>query len=583
MSPTAEPASPGASGLASRGSGRHVDPARVWAPLLGIVSALGAFAVAELVALVVGSGSSPVLVVGAGVVDRVPPWLKDFAVETFGTADKAVLIAGIVVVLALAAVAAGILETRRPPWGTVLLVAVGLVGVAAAVTRPDATPLWALPTVVGVGVGIMLLRTGAARLRAWRSSVLAAEPGPTRASAAGAGAGGAGSSIRPVAAPAGRPVPPEQIETPTSAAGRRAALDRRSFLVFTGLTAATALVVGGAARVLSASARAVTAARDAIRLPAPTGPAVVVPTGANLDVPGITPYVTANDVFYRIDTALRVPEVNPDEWRLRVVGLVEEEVEISFADLLALPLVERATTLTCVSNEVGGNLVGNAVWLGYPLRDLLARSRPHADADMVLSRSADGWTASTPLDVLTDPGREALLAVGMNGEPLPLAHGFPVRMVVPGLYGYVSATKWVVELKVTRFADDLAYWSTRGWSERGPIKMSSRIDVPRAGMTATRNRAGDVVVAGVAWAQHTGVAGVEVRVDDGEWEQAEVADTVSADTWRQWRWVWRAPAQGSHRLTVRATDADGVVQTSTVAPPAPDGSSGWDTVDVRVE
>ncbi|MBE7701754.1 molybdopterin-dependent oxidoreductase [Oerskovia sp. Sa1BUA8] len=556
MSPTAEPTppgTPGTPGTPGRGSGAaRTGPSRLWAPLLGIVSALGAFAVAELVALVVGAGSSPVLVVGAGVVDRVPPWLKDFAVETFGTADKTVLILGIVVVLALAAVAAGTLETRRPPWGAVLLVAVGLVGVAAAVTRPDATPLWALPTVVGVGVGVMLLRTGAARLRTWRSAALAATTGPA------------------------------DPETPLTAARRREAVDRRSFLVFAGLTTATAIVVGGVSRVLSASARAVTAARDAIRLPAPTGPAVVVPAGADLAVPGITPYVTPNDDFYRIDTALRVPEVNPDDWRLRVVGLVEEEVELTFAELLALPLVEHATTLTCVSNEVGGNLVGNAVWLGYPLRDLLARARPHADADMVLSRSADGWTASTPLDVLTDPGRESLLAVGMNGEPLPLAHGFPVRMVVPGLYGYVSATKWVVELKVTRFADDVAYWSTRGWSERGPIKTSSRIDVPRAGATVSPGAAGDVVVAGVAWSQHTGVAGVEVRVDEGEWEQAELAATVSADTWRQWTWTWASPAAGSHRLAVRATDTDGTVQTSTEAPPAPDGSSGWDAIEVRV-
>lgn len=555
MSPTAEPAPPGTSGRASRGRGGRTDPTRLWAPLLGIVSALGAFAVAELVALVVGSGSSPVLVVGAGVVDRVPPWLKDFAVETFGTADKTVLLLGIVLVLAVAAVAAGILETRRPPWGTALLVVVGAVGVLAAVTRPDATPLWALPTVVGVGVGIMLLRTGAARLRAWR-----------------------GSALSPVVAPTGPAAP----ETPLSAARRREALDRRSFLVFAGLTTATALVVGGASRMLSAGSRALTAVRDAIRLPAPVGPVVVVPAGASLDVPGLTPYVTPNDEFYRIDTALRVPEVNPDDWRLHVVGLVEEEIEISFDELLALPLVEHATTLTCVSNQVGGDLVGNAVWLGHPVRDLLARARPHADADMVLSRSADGWTASTPLDVLTDPGRESLLAVGMNGEPLPLAHGFPVRMVVPGLYGYVSATKWVVELKVTRFADDVAYWSTRGWSQRGPIKMSSRIDVPRSGASVSPGADGDVVVAGVAWSQHTGIAGVEVRVDDGEWEQADLAETVSADTWRQWSWRWAAPEKGFHDLAVRATDADGAVQTSVKAPPAPDGSSGLYSIGVTV-
>jgi hypothetical protein len=289
--------------------------------------------------------------------------------------------------------------------------------------------------------------------------------------------------------------------------------------------------------------------------------------------------VTPNGDFYRIDTALRVPQVDPASWTLRVTGLVDEPFELTLDELLALPLTEHHVTLTCVSNEVGGDLVGNARWLGYPVRDLLSRAGVRDEADMVLSTSADGWTASTPLDVLTDPERACLLAVGMNGEPLPPEHGFPARLVVPGLYGYVSATKWVTELKVTTFADDVAYWSTRGWSERGPIKLASRVDTPRAGAPVP---AGVVTVAGVAWAQHTGVVGVEVRVDDGTWRTATLADTVGPDTWRQWSYAWDA-TPGEHRLTVRATDADGRTQTADVAPPAPDGASGWHEVTVRVQ
>jgi DMSO/TMAO reductase YedYZ molybdopterin-dependent catalytic subunit len=222
-----------------------------------------------------------------------------------------------------------------------------------------------------------------------------------------------------------------------------------------------------------------------------------------------------------------------------------------------------------VSNEVGGELIGNAVWLGYPIRELLARAAPTADADMVLSRSVDGFTASTPLEVLQDE-REAILALGMNGEPLPLEHGFPVRMVVPGLYGYVSATKWVVELEVTRFDRARAYWSDRGWSERGPIKISSRIDVPRSGQGLD---AGTVTVAGVAWHQHTGIEAVEVQVDDGEWRDATLATAISVDTWVQWHYDWDAEP-GQHTLRVRAISTDGEVQTAERAPVAPDGATG---------
>ncbi|HEY9309382.1 MAG TPA: molybdopterin-dependent oxidoreductase, partial [Microbacterium sp.] len=327
-----------------------------------------------------------------------------------------------------------------------------------------------------------------------------------------------------------------------------------------------ATVVG----VRGATSATVAAVRRAVRLPQPAVAASAVPAGAELDIAGLADVVTPNDRFYRIDTALIVPEVDPADWRLRVHGMVANEFELTWDELLALPLEESWTTLTCVSNEVGGTLIGNARWLGYPLRELLARARPTADADMVLSRSIDGFTASTPLEALTDE-RNAVLAVGMNGAPLPMEHGFPVRMVVPGLYGYVSATKWVVDLEVTRFDRAAAYWTTRGWSERGPIKLQSRIDVPSRGQGL---KAGAVVVAGVAWQQQVGIEGVEVRIDEGEWMPATLATAISEDTWVQWSFPWTATA-GDHVIQCRATSKDGEVQTENTAPPAPDGATGW--------
>jgi len=513
------------------------------AAVAGVVCAGVGFAVGELVAALVGPGSSPLFAAGAGVVDVVPAPLKEWAVATFGTGDKVVLLATMGVVLAAGAALAGWLELRRPPAGAVLLGAVGAVGAVVAATRPGADPAWALPSIVGVGVAVLLLRAAVATLGGPTASPVTS--GAPRAEAAADG-------------------------------GTR--LDRRRFLLVTGLAAAAGVVALAASRAVSAGTRVVTAAREALRLPAPATPAPAVPADADLQVPGLTPYVTPNDGFYRIDTALRVPQVDPGTWVLRVTGLVDTPFEVRLEDVLALPLVEHHVTLTCVSNEVGGDLVGNARWLGYPVRDLLARAGVRDGADMVLSTSADGWTAGTPLDVLTDPDRACLLAVGMNGEPLPPEHGFPARLVVPGLYGYVSATKWVTELEVTTFADAVAYWTTRGWSERGPVKLASRIDTPRASASVD---AGTVTVAGVAWAQHTGIGEVEVRVDDGPWRTATLAGTVGPDTWRQWSFAWDA-APGDHRLTVRATDAEGRTQTSDVAPPAPDGASGWHEVRVRV-
>jgi DMSO/TMAO reductase YedYZ molybdopterin-dependent catalytic subunit len=354
------------------------------------------------------------------------------------------------------------------------------------------------------------------------------------------------------------------------------ARDRRQVLLAGAGVAAGAVAGGVAGRVLLRRDD-VSAVRARLRLPAPADPASPVPAGAQVKVPGMPPFRTPNRDFYRVDTALVLPQVDPRGWTLRIHGMVARPVELTFEDLLNLDLVERHITLSCVSNQVGGELAGNARWLGAPLSPLLRRAGVLPGADQILSRSSDGMTLSTPLETVLD-GRDALLAVGMNGEPLPVAHGFPARMVVPGLYGYVSATKWVVDLKVTRFATDRAYWTERGYAERAPVKTFSRIDVPKP---FARLKTGPVAVAGTAWAQHRGIDAVEWQVDDGPWRPAGLAPVPGIDTWRQWVAEWDA-FPGSHTLRVRATDGTGATQPETRTPPFPDGATGWHSVVVTV-
>jgi DMSO/TMAO reductase YedYZ molybdopterin-dependent catalytic subunit len=501
-----------------------------------VFGAIVTLAAAEVVAFFVAPSSSPLFAVGAWIVDLAPPGFKEWIIQTFGTSDKPVLFVSLGILLLVLAVIVGLLEYRRPPLGSIALAVIGAIAAIAVVTRPDASGLWVAPTIIGVIVGVIMLRGSLVRMRRWQQLETAKRRVPT--------------------------TEPEMA--------------RRSFLRYVGVGAGIALVVGIGARAINAGSVAVTAVRNAVKLPKAAVPAPPVPAGASLNVPGITPFVTPADQFYRIDTALQVPALNSDNWKLHIGGMVDREVDITFAELLALPLTEHMLTLACVSNEVGGNLVGNALWLGYPIRELLKRAGPQNGADMVLSRSSDGFTAGTPLDVLTDDKTDALLAVGMNGAPLPLEHGFPVRMVVPGLYGYVSATKWVVELTVTQFSKAIGYWTDKGWSERGPVKTASRIDTPQAGTTI---KTGKRAIAGVAWDQHTGISKVEVRIDNDPWQTAQLADSVSADTWRQWMLEWDAP-KGQHTIQVRATNADGQTQTSTQAPPAPNGSTGWHTIEV---
>ncbi|HET8616650.1 MAG TPA: molybdopterin-dependent oxidoreductase [Actinomycetales bacterium] len=506
---------------------------QVRAGLAGVVACALTIAIAELLAALLvrtgraGGTPAPLLAVGNAFVDRTPRWLKDWAVASFGTHDKDALFVGMALVLVLAAVGVGLLGWVRRRLGLAALVLLLALGLAAVLGRPHAGLADALPLLLAGALGLAVLST--------------------------------------------------LLERDAQAASTGQEVDRRAFLRLTTMTAAAAVVGAGLSSVVGRGARAVAASRAMLRLPMAT--ASYDASTASLDVPGITPFLTPPDDFFRIDTALVVPQVSTADWRLRVHGLVDHPFELTFDQLLALPMVETLLTLTCVSNEVGGDLVGNQRWLGHPLRDLLARAAPHPGADMVLSTSADGWTAGTPLDALTDPGRDALLAVGMGGGPLPVEHGFPARLVVPGLYGYVSATKWVVDLEVTRFDRAEGYWTPRGWSARGPIKTESRIDVPRPGDTV---RAGTVVVAGVAWAQHRGVREVEVRVDEGPWQPASLGPGGDEDTWRQWVWQWQA-TRGAHTIQVRATDGTGAVQTSTEAPPAPNGASGWHTRYLTVQ
>lgn len=361
-------------------------------------------------------------------------------------------------------------------------------------------------------------------------------------------------------------------------------MDRRGFGRLVAATLALSAGAGVAGRRLGAFGSAgATASRERFVLPRPAVPAPPVPAGADLRLPGLSPFLTPNRDFYRVDTALVVPRVDADTWRLRIHGEgVTRPVTLDLRELLARPLVEHDTTLTCVSNEVGGPYAGNARWLGVRLADLLREAgvRPPSQggpADQLVARSVDGMTIGTPVEAVMD-GREALLAVGMNGEPLPFAHGFPVRMIVPGLYGYVSACKWLRELRLTTFDAYDAYWVRRSWAARAPVKTQSRIDTPRA---STGLAAGRVAVAGVAWAQHRGISGVEIRVDGGPWQEARLAATDGDDTWRQWMWPWEA-TPGRHTLEVRATDRTGAVQTGERRGTVPDGATGWHAVVVRV-
>ncbi|MGW6054204.1 sulfite oxidase [Streptomyces sp. NPDC055189] len=528
--------------------------------LSGLLAGYAALATAELVSVAVRPESSPVIAVGGAAIDRTPAAVKDWAIRHFGTNDKLVLQLGILAVLTLLALFLGALAARHRRIGSAGVLLFGVVGAFAATSRPDSVnAVDALPSVAGAVVGAGLLYYLVGRLRSRGSR------GPDR-----------------------KPVAADSVRRPADSDPDHAeetGWDRRGFIVAATAAAAASTGVGLLGRSLNGTqGQDAVASRNRVRLPAPASAASPTPKRAALRIKGISPFTTPNEDFYRVDTALVVPKVDATSWRLRIHGKgVTRERTLSFADLLRMPLIERNITLACVSNEVGGPYVGNARWIGVRLADLLDQCgvKPPSkggSADQLVARSVDGMTIGSPVEDVMD-GRDAMLALGMNGQPLPFEHGFPVRMLVPGLYGYVSACKWIQDIELTTFDDYDPYWVKRDWARKAPIKTQSRIDTPKP---FARPKAGTVMVAGVAWAQHRGIDKVEVRVDDGPWQRADLAAEDTRDTWRQWSLPWKATS-GGHTLTVRATDRTGETQTQKRTRTIPDGASGWHSVVVTVD
>jgi DMSO/TMAO reductase YedYZ molybdopterin-dependent catalytic subunit len=594
---------------------------RWWGAACGVLAAIAAMGIGQLLSGFTIPAASPVVAVGEAAIDRTPLALKDWATSTFGTADKTVLLTGVLIVVLAYSVVVGVLAMRRLAFGFAGLAIFAGIGLAAALTRPNASPSYAVPTIFAALAGavalywLVMTARAAARPRISPAAQPAAADGPLLAgpapgtrddagwsddSAWTADSGQAGTpdddSTGWVAAPGGTPGPPWErparddasrppapepfragppVMRPTRAE-RPAPRARRQFLIAAGGSVAAAAVGGLAGRSLT-TRKNVSLAERSVKFPRAASPVPPLPGGVNLSVPGISPFITPNGQFYRVDTALLVPQVDPANWQLRIHGMVAREITITFDELLRRPLIEDYLTLCCVSNPVGGPYIGNAKWLGASLAALLREARPKSGADQLLATSADGFTSGSPLSVVLD-GRDSLVAVAMNGAALPTEHGFPARLVVPGLYGYVSATKWVVDLEVTTFAAAQAYWVPRGWSQQGPIKTESRIDVPTNGKEL---QAGKVQVAGVAWAQHKGIEAVEVRVSSGPWHEATLANVPGIDTWRQWVWDWDA-TPGTYLIEARATDKTGYTQTSAVADVAPNGASGYPSIQVTV-
>jgi DMSO/TMAO reductase YedYZ molybdopterin-dependent catalytic subunit len=502
--------------------------------LAGVAAASVSLGVAQLVGIPFGPRADARAAIGSVVVDLTPGPIKEWAIQTLGSLDKLFVAVVLLVVIATIAAIAGSLETQRRPLGSAVIAAAGVLGCIAVLSRHGATALDTIPTVAGAACGVAAMRLLTRRF--WP----------------------------------GLGDPEDRADHDEPDAGRR------KFVIF-GLLG-LGLVSGVAGAIITRLVHSVAADRNSFALPRPRTLAAPIPADAQPKGVALPSFVTASSEFYRVDTALTVPQLSHGDWRLRIHGMVDREATYSFDDLAHFDVIQTVTTLTCVSNPVGGKLVSTGVWTGYRVADLLAAAGVHADADMMLSTSIDGFTAGTPVEALTD-GRDALLAVSLNGQPLPIEHGYPARLVVPGLYGYVSATKWVVEMELTRFDKAQAYWTRQGWAPRAPIKTESRIDVPKDDQNVT---IGPVVFGGVAWAQNRGVRAVEVRIDDNAWQPAELGASYSNETWRLWSFPWQAKSPGKHTITVRATDNTGAAQTADRVGTVPDGATGWHTVNFTV-
>lgn len=501
--------------------------ARLRDALAGALSVAMAIGISELIAGLVGSVPSLVQALGDWVIDNVSAGVKEWAISTFGTNDKTVLVVSIVVVAMIIGAIAGLFARRRFWIAAVLFSGFGLVAGFAALSDTEVSSGGAL---LGVVVAVV---AGLATLRLL-------------------------------------------LELGGEDEGNDAS--RRTFILGLGAVAGAAFLTAGFGRLVLAKARQVVAGRDDVVVPVAADRLPPVSAEAELAVEGLSPIIVPNEDFFRIDTALAVPRVQIETWTLAVNGMVANPLILTFEELLAMPMVEHDVTLSCVSNPVGGDLVGNARWQGVVLGDLLDQAGVAGGAEQLVGRSVDGFTVGFPVDAVYD-GRTALIAVAMNGEPLPFEHGFPARLVVAGLYGYVSATKWLAELELTTWEGYDAYWVPRGWAKEAPVKTQSRIDTPAAGAEVS---AGNVTVAGVAWAPDRGISRVEVRLGEGaDWVEADLSKPLSDDAWVQWKVDWNAPS-GSHVVTCRATNSDGETQTDTVRPPAPDGATGWHSLTVVV-
>ncbi|MEX2425088.1 MAG: sulfite oxidase [Acidimicrobiia bacterium] len=490
----------------------------------GIVAGFVAVSVSHLVASFSRNLRNPILDVGDRVIDGVPSAIKEFAIDVFGTADKPALLVGIAVLLVAYSAGVGIVTARKSPTlGAIGVAAFGVIGAASAVAGTGGVTA-AVPSVVGAGAGIAALLTLNRYARPGLDPHLAAS--------------------------------------------------RRTFLQAAGALTVSALALGGLGFAVD---RRFEIDPSGLALPSPDRPIDPIPSDVAFPESGLDPFVTPNVEFYRIDTALTVPRIDPSTYTLAITGMVERPLTLTYTELIDRPLVESDITLTCVSNEVGGKLVGNARWLGVRLDDLLAEAGIDPGADQVVGRSVDRYTCGFPVSALD--GRDALVAIGMNGEPLPPEHGFPARLIVPGLYGYVSATKWLAEIELTTFDRFDHYWVERGWAVEAPIKTQSRIDTPAA---LGRISPGATAVAGVAWAQTRGIERVEVRIDGGQWQDAELAAELNDTTWRQWKLSWDA-TPGRHEISCRATDRTGTTQTEDRTRPIPNGASGWHSIVVIVE
>ena len=493
--------------------------------VVGVLGVGAALAVGDLVAAFVDPDASPFLAVGNSAIDLTPLPLKDFAVRTFGTYDKLVLLSSMGAFLLVVAAAAGVLS-RRTPWpGTVFAVLLGGLGVVAVLARPNLSAVAVIAPLASLLAGVLVFR--------WLHRLA-------------------------------------RVDSPQAAGRRTFLLASLGALAGIGLAGAGGRFLIGKVDVEGSRAK-VTRMLAGNTLPA-------VPGGADFAGDGTPTFLTPNAEFYRVDTALSVPQLLAEDWTLRVHGLVDRELNLTFADVMAMGLVTRTITMTCVSNEVGGPYVSTANFTGVLLRDLLAKAGVKPEADQVLSSSVDGYSAGSPIASVLDPRRNAMLAVGMNGQALPPEHGFPARLVVPGIYGYASATKWLKDIELTTFAAKKQYWVPRGYGERAPIKTESRIDMPQGLQSLP---AGKVVVAGIAWAQTKGVGKVELQMDGGPWQEADLAVSVNTETWRMWRKVYDLKP-GTHTVISRATDTTGYTQTRDRVSPIPDGATGWHTVTVTV-